>query len=145
MARRTTYSRKLYSFTQPMRIQARQGSLAERRYYRNSALPGMKWPMPKAIAPGVDPSPLDDLIFLGGKTVPAPAPVTQPKPPATTTVAASKPKPRPKPGGRYHVVQSGEGFAAIAAAEHTTVARIEALNLGVSSNALRVGQKIRVG
>ena len=70
MARRTTYSRKLYSFTQPMRIQARQGSLAERRYYRNSALPGMKWPMPKAIAPGVDPSPLDDLIFHGGKTVP---------------------------------------------------------------------------
>ena len=82
---------------------------------------------------------------LGGKTVPAPAPVTQPKPPATTTVAASKAKPRPKPGGRYHVVQSGEGFAAIAAAEHTTVTRIEALNPGVSSNALRVGQKIRVG
>ena len=70
MARPTKYSRKLYSFTQPMRIQARQGSLAERRYYRNSELPGMKWPMPKAIAPGVDPSPLDDLIFHGGKTVP---------------------------------------------------------------------------
>ena len=68
MARRT-YSKKLYSFTQPMRIQARQGSRAERLYYRNSALPGMKWPMPTAIAPGIDPSPLDDLIFHGGKTV----------------------------------------------------------------------------
>jgi hypothetical protein len=26
--------------------------------------------MPKAIAPGIDPSPLDDLIFHGGKVVP---------------------------------------------------------------------------
>lgn len=64
------YSKKLYSFTQPMRIQARQGSLAERRYVRNSALPGGAWPVPTAIAPGIDPSPLDDLIFHGGKTVP---------------------------------------------------------------------------
>jgi hypothetical protein len=81
---------------------------------------------------------------LGGKTVPAPAP-PKPVPIPTTTVVRPKPKPKPKPAGRFHVVQSGEGFAAIAAAEHTTVARIEALNPGVSSNSLRVGQKIRVG
>jgi hypothetical protein len=55
---------------QPMRIQARQGSPAEKRYYHKSALPGVRWPNPKAIAPGIDPSPLSDLMFHGGKVVP---------------------------------------------------------------------------
>lgn len=55
---------------QPMRIQARPGSKAEQAYYKDSGLPGRKWPMPKAIAPGVSPAPLDDLIFHGGKLVP---------------------------------------------------------------------------
>jgi LysM repeat protein len=84
---------------------------------------------------------------LGGKTVPSATPSAAARPAATTTTVAAKPKPksRPKPAGRYHVVQSGEGFAAIAVAEHTTVAEIQALNPGVSSNALHVGQKIRVG
>ena len=54
----------------PMRIQARKGSLAEKRYYLRSGLPGGIWPMPKAIAPGIDPAPLDDLMFHGGKVVP---------------------------------------------------------------------------
>jgi LysM repeat protein len=81
---------------------------------------------------------------LGGKTVPAP-PRSQPPPTTTTARQKPKPKPRPKPAGRFHIVQSGEGFAAIAAAEHTTVAQIEALNPGVSSNSLHVGQRIRVG
>lgn len=61
---------KNYYARQPMRIQARKGSVAERRYYTKSALPSGVWPKPKAIAPGVDPSPLDDLIFHGGKVVP---------------------------------------------------------------------------
>jgi hypothetical protein len=60
------YSRAL----QPMRIQARKGSPAEKDYYEKSALPGGAWPKPKAIAPGIDPSPLDDLMFHGGKVVP---------------------------------------------------------------------------
>src|SRR5437867_13319232 len=55
---------------QPMRIQARYGSAAEKNYYEKSALPGGAWPMPKAIAPGIDPSPLDDLMFHGGRVVP---------------------------------------------------------------------------
>jgi hypothetical protein len=38
---------------QPMRIQARPGSLAERRYYHNSALPQGGWPKPEVIAPGI--------------------------------------------------------------------------------------------
>lgn len=53
----------------PMRIQARPGSPAE-TYYRSSALPGGAWPLPKAIAPGISPAPLDDLMFHGGKLVP---------------------------------------------------------------------------
>ena len=54
---------------QPMRIQARPGSTAEKRYYRKAMLP-RPWPMPKAIAPGINPSPIDDLMFHGGKVVP---------------------------------------------------------------------------
>jgi hypothetical protein len=61
---------KVYGNRQPMRIQARYGSAAEKKYYQRSALPGGIWPMPKAIAAGIDPSPLDDLIFHGGKVVP---------------------------------------------------------------------------
>jgi hypothetical protein len=59
-----------YRVARPMRVQARKGSQAEERYYRNASLPGGAWPMPKAIAPGVSPMPLEDLIFHGGKTVP---------------------------------------------------------------------------
>ena len=58
-----------YTVGRPMRIQARQGSLAEKGYYAHSALPHA-WPMPKAIAPGMSPAPLEDLIFHGGKIVP---------------------------------------------------------------------------
>src|SRR5262249_58088534 len=54
---------------QPMRVQVRKGSPAEKQYY-NSALPSGPWPMPKAIAPGISPAPLDDLMFHGGKIVP---------------------------------------------------------------------------
>jgi hypothetical protein len=63
-------SKTSYSMIKPMRIQARQGSPAEKRYYGKSALPGGAWPMPKAIAPGVSPAPLEDLIFHGGHLVP---------------------------------------------------------------------------
>jgi LysM repeat protein len=52
---------------------------------------------------------------------------------ATTTTAAV-----------YYTVQSGDTFGSIASKSGTTVAQIEQLNPGVSSNALHVGQKIRV-
>ncbi len=58
-----------YAQPQPMRIQARKGSIAERRYLLNSSLP-QAWPMPKAIAGGISPSVMDDLIYHGGKVVP---------------------------------------------------------------------------
>lgn len=59
-----------YAKSLPMRIQARPGSKAESAYFAKSTLPGLAWPMPKAIAPGIDPAPMEDLIFHGGKVVP---------------------------------------------------------------------------
>ena len=59
---------KKYKVGRPMRIQARRGSRAEELYYKQSALPE-PWPMPEAIANGVSPRPLEDLIFHGGKIV----------------------------------------------------------------------------
>jgi len=60
---------KKYKVGRPMRIQARRGSRAEELYYKHSALPE-PWPMPEAIAHGVSPKPLEDLMFHGGKIVP---------------------------------------------------------------------------
>lgn len=54
----------------PMRVQARAGSLTEAWYRQRASLPGGAWPMPRAIAPGINPAPLQDLIFHGGKVVP---------------------------------------------------------------------------
>ncbi len=59
----------VYAKAQPMRIQARKGSLAEKRYLLTSALPE-PMPIPKAIAKGISPSVMDDLIYHGGKVVP---------------------------------------------------------------------------
>jgi len=41
-------------------------------------------------------------------------------------------------------VQTGETFGSIAARSGTSVAELEGLNPGVSSNSLQVGQRIRV-
>lgn len=51
-----------------MRIQARHGSAAEQLYTQHGTL-AQPWPMPAAIAPGINPAPLADLIYHGGKTV----------------------------------------------------------------------------
>ncbi|WP_069269109.1 hypothetical protein [Paraburkholderia nodosa] len=60
-----------YPKQMPMRIQARPGSKAEREYFVSSKLPGQHWPEPQAIAPGVNPAPLEDLLFHGGKVIPS--------------------------------------------------------------------------
>jgi LysM repeat protein len=64
----------------------------------------------------------------------------------TTPPAARKPrrtKSTPK-GAQYYVVQSGDTFGTIATRYGVTVTQIERLNPGISSNALVVGQRIRV-
>jgi len=66
---KSKYSKK-QKIAWPMRIQARKGSPAEKKYYYGSALPGKPWEMPEEIAQGIDPAPLEDLIFHGGRVVP---------------------------------------------------------------------------
>jgi LysM repeat protein len=85
---------------------------------------------------------------LGGGGPAAPATttlgsVTHPSTTATTPRRKHKTK-KPRAAARYYTVQSGDTFGTIATREGTTVARLEALNPGVSTNALAVGQKIRV-
>jgi hypothetical protein len=53
----------------PMRVQVRPGSAAERGYLR-SARRSPAWPRTRSIAAGIDPDPLEDLVFHGGKVVP---------------------------------------------------------------------------
>ncbi|HET7568581.1 MAG TPA: LysM domain-containing protein [Gaiellaceae bacterium] len=78
----------------------------------------------------------------GGTRTTTTGPVTQastapvPKPGKTVTTKTV--------GARFYVVRKGDTFGAIAAREGTTVAELERLNPGVSSNSLHVGQKIRV-
>ena len=65
---------------------------------------------------------------------------TQTAPARTATT-----KHRPRPGARqYYTVQTGDTFGSISAKTGVSIADLERLNPGVSSNALQVGQKLRV-
>jgi LysM repeat protein len=65
---------------------------------------------------------------------------TQAAPPHTTTT-----KHRSRLGaGRFYTVQSGDSFSSISIKTGVAIADLERLNPGVSSNALHVGQKLRV-
>jgi hypothetical protein len=61
--------KKIPSTTYPMKVQVRAHSRSGHYYKKNAGLPGVHMPHPTAIAPGVNPSPLHDLIFHGGKTL----------------------------------------------------------------------------
>ena len=45
---------------------------------------------------------------------------------------------------QFYVIQSGDTFGIVAAKLNTTVEALQALNPGVSSNSLTIGQRIRV-
>jgi len=65
---------------------------------------------------------------------------TQTAPARTTTT-----KRRPTPGaGQLYTVQTGDTFSSISVKTGVSVADLERLNPGVRSNALHVGQKLRV-
>ncbi len=64
-------------------------------------------------------------------TTPAPPPGTTRK--ATTTLAA-----------QTYTVESGDTFGSISAKTGVSIAQLEQLNPGVSSNSLQVGQHLRV-
>jgi len=61
----------------------------------------------------------------------------------TATTASHRTRPRQGPKG-FYTVQTGDTFNAIAAKTGVSVSELERLNPGVSSNALQVGQKLRV-
>ena len=69
----------------------------------------------------------------------------------TTTVTTQSVRPhtttthRRKPGAsRFYTVQTGDSFSSISVKTGVSVADLERLNPGVSSNALHVGQRLRV-
>jgi LysM repeat protein len=78
----------------------------------------------------------------GGDATTTAGPVTHPSSTvATTTNHGSSTAPRAT--GLY-TVQGGDTFGSISAKTGTSIAELERLNPGVSSNTLQVGQKLRV-
>jgi len=67
--------------------------------------------------------------------------VTQP----TTTAAATHTTGKTTAGtAQYYTVQAGDTFGSISAKTGVSITQLEQLNPGVSSNSLRVGQRLRV-
>ena len=86
----------------------------------------------------------------GGGPTPTTGPVTQsstaPVPPKSRTVtrAQTSTTQTSVAGAEYATIQTGDTFGSIASTHGTTVDELMALNPGVSSNELQVGQQIRV-
>jgi LysM repeat protein len=79
----------------------------------------------------------------GSTTTAATATTAQPQHPAGATT--KKPGRRGSKKKRFYTVQSGDTFGRIASKVGISVEHLQSLNPGVSSNALRVGQKLRIG
>jgi LysM repeat protein len=82
----------------------------------------------------------------GGKT--SSSPVSVPVSTAAATTGASTTTPATltpaTPTKQSYVIQSGDTFGVVASKFNTTVEALQALNPGVNSNSLTIGQKIRV-
>jgi LysM repeat protein len=76
----------------------------------------------------------------GGNTTTA-GPVTHP---SSTVATTTKRGSTTAPHTRFYTVQGGDTFGSISAKTGTSIAELERLNPGVSSNTLQVGQKLRV-
>ena len=64
--------------------------------------------------------------------------------PKVTTSATTTSKGHVAQKRRFYTVQTGDTFGSIAARVGITVGQLQSLNPGVSSNALQVGQKLRI-
>jgi LysM repeat protein len=125
---------------------------------RRAPRPLARYAAPAAFLLGVTVAVLLIHSALGGKGGGVPAttfgPVTHAStakvpPPTTSTIAqpttaATAATGTTVAGATYAAVQTGDTFGSIAARNGTTVSQLEALNPGVSSNALQVGQQLRV-
>jgi LysM repeat protein len=74
----------------------------------------------------------------GSQTTTGPAST---RPAASTRAATTTVRPSAR---RFYTVQSGDTFGSIAAREGISVEQLQTLNPGVSSNALQVGQRLRI-
>ena len=94
----------------------------------------------KGISPGRTTTPLGPVTRPSTAPVPAHTTrtITSTHTSATDTTSGSV------AGAAYTTVQSGDTFGSIAARSGTSVAELEGLNPGISSNSLQVGQRIRV-
>jgi LysM repeat protein len=77
----------------------------------------------------------------GGNATTTAGPVTHP---SSTVATTTKRGSSTAPHTRVYTVQTGDTFGSISAKTGTSVADLERLNPGVSSNTLQVGQKLRV-
>jgi LysM repeat protein len=77
----------------------------------------------------------------GGGTTTTTGPVTHP---SSTVATTTKRGSSTAHGTRFYTVQTGDTFGSISAKTGTSIAALERLNPGVSSNTLQVGQKLRV-
>jgi hypothetical protein len=80
----------------------------------------------------------------GAQPTTALGPVTHPATVQVAPTTAGTTTSTTTAGAQFYVVRRGDTFGSIAAKEGTTVAELEQLNPGVSSNSLQVGQKLRV-
>jgi LysM repeat protein len=64
--------------------------------------------------------------------------------PTTTLTSRTTTTPARSGAKKYYLVQTGDTFGTIAAKVGISVERLQALNPRVSSNALQVGQKLRI-
>jgi peptidoglycan lytic transglycosylase D len=71
-------------------------------------------------------------------------PVTQTSTASTTPRGTTRRVTTTLAGGRFYTVQTGDTFGSISAKTGVPISQLERLNPGVSSNALQVGQRLRI-
>ncbi len=85
---------------------------------------------------------------LGGNSSPGSTtrvgPVTRPSTAATPPPGTTRKGATTTLSGQFYTVAAGDTFGSISAKTGVPIAEIERLNPGVSTNALQVGQKLRV-
>lgn len=82
-------------------------------------------------------------LHSGHSTTTGQGPVTRPST-SSTRPGTGRHGTTTRRGRRFYTVQRGDTFGSISAKTGVPVSQLEQLNPGVSSNALRVGQRLRI-